>query len=273
MNETRSVQGVEVPVLMYGTAWKEDATAMLTAQAFAEGFLGVDTANQRKHYFEAAVGEALAKHDRARLFVQTKFTYRRGQDHRLPYDEGASPREQVRQSFLSSLEHLRTDYLDSYVLHGPSLRAGLNDIDLQTWAEMEALHGEGKTRLLGISNATREQLEALYATAKVKPAIVQNRTYANAGWDEDVRTFCSENGILFQGFSLLTANPQIVSHQIVRAIATKLKRTPEQIVFRFAFQRGMIALTGTTSAEHMRQDLAVFAFALDASDERAIAGL
>ena len=115
-----------VPNFLYGTAWKEDRTAALTETAIRAGFRGIDTANQRKHYFEAAVGEGLAAAYRAGiatrddLFLQTKFTYQRGQDHRLPYDPQASLSVQVVQSLASSLEHLGTDHVDSFLLHGPS---------------------------------------------------------------------------------------------------------------------------------------------------------
>src|SRR5258708_3521207 len=114
------------PTFLYGTAWKEDRTSALTELALRSGFRGIDTANQRRHYFEAAVGEGLAAAyraglvTRADLFLQTKFTYQGGQDHRLPYDPSASLSRQVAQSMASSLEHLATDYVDSFVLHGPS---------------------------------------------------------------------------------------------------------------------------------------------------------
>jgi diketogulonate reductase-like aldo/keto reductase len=133
MNLTTVVQDVRVPRFCYGTAWKEEHTAPLTELALAVGFRAIDTANQRKHYFEAAVGEAVSASGIAReeLLLQTKFTYQGGQDHRLPYDPSAEPAEQVRQSLQSSLEHLRTDYLDSFVLHGPSKRSGLGAQDWQ----------------------------------------------------------------------------------------------------------------------------------------------
>src|ERR1700682_2919057 len=111
---------------LYGTAWKEDRTPALTELALRMGFRGIDTANQRRHYFEAGVGEGLAAAYRAGvlaredLFLQTKFTYRRGQDHRLPYDPAASLSVQVAQSMASSLQHLATDYVDSYVLLRPA---------------------------------------------------------------------------------------------------------------------------------------------------------
>ena len=115
-----------IPDFLYGTAWKEERTAALVELALRTGFRGIDTANQRRHYFEAGVGQGLAAvyldgvAKRADLFLQTKFTYRPGQDHRLPYDPAASLSVQVAQSLASSLEHLGTDYVDSYVLHGPS---------------------------------------------------------------------------------------------------------------------------------------------------------
>ena len=116
-----------VPDFVYGTAWKEDRTAALTELALRMGFRAIDTANQRRHYFEEGVGQGLAAAYRtgaaARpdLFLQTKFTYQRGQDHRLPYDPEAEPLSvQVAQSLSSSLQHLGTDYVDSYMLHGPT---------------------------------------------------------------------------------------------------------------------------------------------------------
>ena len=197
---------------MYGTAWKEERTEALTRLALQAGFRGIDTANQRKHYFEAGVGAALksalqaGEVTRAELFLQSKFTFAAGQDHRLPYDRAAAIGQQVAQSFESSLVHLGTDYLDSYVLHGPSARRGLQAADWQAWRAMEALLQASKVRWLGISNVSLEQLQALCADAVIQPRFVQNRCYAKTGWDRAVRTLCREQGIAYQGFSLLTAN-------------------------------------------------------------------
>ena len=269
------IQGVRVPTFVYGTAWKEDATAALARTALDAGFRGIDTANQRRHYHEAGVGEALraafaAGLRRDDLFLQTKFTYAAGQDHRLPYDPGATLAAQVAQSFASSLEHLGVDHLDAYVLHGPSVRRGLSDDDLETWAAMERLHGDGKTRLLGVSNVSLGQLEALHARASVKPAVVQNRCFAAMGWDRAVRRFCAEHGILYQGFSLLTANPDVFRFRFVHEIAARRGMTLPQVVFRFALEVGMVALTGTTSRAHMEEDLRVYDLALDPDEVQAI---
>src|SRR5260221_1929509 len=134
--------GPKIPSFIYGTAWKEERTAALTALALRAGFRAIDTANQRKHYFEAGVGEALVAAyregivTRVDLFLQTKFTSRDSQDHRLPYNPAAAPAEQVAQSLASSLEHLHTDYLDSFVLHGPSSGHGWTATDSEVCGAM-----------------------------------------------------------------------------------------------------------------------------------------
>ena len=153
-----------IPPFLYGTAWKEDRTTALTELALRRGFRGIDTANQRRHYVEVGVGEALRTAvaagivTRAEVFLQTKFTYQRGQDHRLPYDPAAPLSTQVAQSMASSLQHLGTDYVDSYVLHGPASGYGWGEEDAETWAAMIRERDAGRTRLLGVSNVSLRHL-------------------------------------------------------------------------------------------------------------------
>jgi diketogulonate reductase-like aldo/keto reductase len=260
------------PYFLYGTAWKEDDTERLTRLALDVGFRGIDTANQRKHYFEAGVGAAIAASGvpREQLFLQTKFTYRDGQDQRLPYDPSAPIATQVRQSFEKSLEHLQVSTIDSYVLHGPSRRRGLGDADRDAWRAMEELHASGKTRLLGISNVALDQLEELLDFATVKPQFVQNRCFAATGWDHHVRAFCRTHGIVYQGFSLLTANVRELRAPAFREIVTRTHCTPAQTVFRFALQVGMLPITGTTDHGHMREDLGALDVELTQADVDAI---
>ena len=263
-----SIDGVQVPRFLYGTAWKEDETQRLTELALREGFRGIDTANQRKHYHEAAVGQGIAATgiSRDELFLQTKFTFRAGQDHRLPYDPDAPVSAQVEQSFASSLQHLGTDTIDSYVLHGPSTRGALTANDWDAWRAMEAIHASGQARFLGVSNITLDQLEELCQGARVRPRFVQCRCYAARGWDRRVREFCTANEITYQGFSLLTGNRDVLVRPELARIAARHGRTPAEIIFRFALEVGMIVLTGTTDAEHMRADLDAFNFRLPAEE-------
>jgi diketogulonate reductase-like aldo/keto reductase len=268
-----------LPDFLYGTAWKEERTAGLVELALGAGFRGIDTANQRRHYSEAGVGQGLAAAyragvvTRADLFLQTKFTYRPGQDHRLPYDPEASLSVQVPQSMASSLEHLGTDYVDSYVLHGPSSGYGWTDADGEVWDAMKKERDAGRARLLGVSNVSLGHLKQMEAVDSVVPEFVQNRCYARLGWDREVRLFCRERKIVYQGFSLLTANAEVLRHSVVTGLAARAGVTPAQVVFAFARAVGMLPLTGTSNGEHMKQDLASAGLELSSDALRTIEGL
>jgi diketogulonate reductase-like aldo/keto reductase len=271
-----AMQSAIIPTFLYGTAWKEERTAALTELALRAGFRAIDTANQRRHYFEAGVGEGLAAAyhagivTRNDLFLQTKFTYQRGQDHRLPYDPAAPLAIQVAQSLASSLEHLGTDHVDSFVLHGPSSNYDWTNDDADAWEAMRKERDAGRTKLVGVSNVGLEHLEQMMASGAELPAFVQNRCFARDGWDRDVRAFCKEHRIVYQGFSLLTANRGVVEHPSLAEFAAGFSATPEQVVFAFARQIGMLPMTGTSSAEHMQQDLASLEITLPADLVSAI---
>jgi diketogulonate reductase-like aldo/keto reductase len=264
------MSSAQTPIFIYGTAWKEERTSALVKLALGAGFRAIDTANQRRHYFEAGVGEAVAAAyregivTRADLFLQTKFTYSSGQDQRLPYDPAAKLAVQVEQSIASSLEHLRTDYVDSYVLHGPASNYGWTDADAEVWEAMKKQRGAGRTRLLGVSNVSAQHLEQMIAFHDESPAFVQNRCYARLGWDREVREFCREHDIIYQGFSLLTANLEVVHSPAIAEVARALNATPAQIIFSFARALAIVPLTGTSSLEHMQVDLASLSVELPA---------
>jgi len=264
--------GAQIPKLLYGTAWKEERTEALTALALQQGFRGIDTANQRKHYFEAAVGKAVQAAvargavTRGALFLQSKYTFQAGQDHRLPYEADAPIAEQVKRSFESTLQHFDTAYLDSFVLHGPSTRGKLTGADIEAWRAIEELARSGRTRFIGVSNFTVAQLSELLALAAVPPRFVQNRCYARTGWDRAVRQACAANGVVYQGFSLLTANREELSQSSVKRLAQSKGCTVPELVFAFAHQVGMLPLTGTSDALHMQKDLGALDMLLEPTE-------
>lgn len=259
---------MQMPRIMYGTAWKKDQTARLVEKAVRYGFSGIDTACQPKHYHEAGVGEALAALKgqglrREQIFLQTKFTPLPGQDpERVPYHPDAPLAEQVAQSFATSQKNLGTEYVDSLVLHSPLARW---DHLLTVWQAMEAIHDRGGARQLGISNCYDPALfQRLYQETRVKPSVLQNRFYADTGYDKELRAFCRERGIVFQSFWTLTANPQILRSRVVQELARTYRKTEAQIFFRYLTQTGIVPLTGTTSDQHMQEDLAIFDFEIAA---------
>jgi diketogulonate reductase-like aldo/keto reductase len=252
--------------ILYGTAWKQDDTERLVRRAIETGFRGIDTACQPKHYNEAGVGAGVAaclsaRLTRDKLYLQTKFTPTSGQEpRRIPYDAKATLAEQVAQSCAASLENLRTDYLDCLLLHSPLEEAQQT---AEVWQAMEVLVDTGKVRQLGISNCySLSQLKALCELARVPPAVLQNRFHAETGYDAELREFCRPRHIVYQSFWTLTANPQLLAHDTVRALARRHGRTAAQVLFRYLTQIGIVPLTGTRSAAHMRQDVAIFDFEL-----------
>jgi len=264
-----------IPPFIYGTAWKKEATARLVQAAVAAGFRAIDTANQPVHYNEPAVGAALRALSqqgvtRKTLFLQTKFTPVDGHDHRIPYDASADLTTQVSQSFERSLMHLGTEYVDSYLLHGPYSRRGLGPEDWEVWAALEGIYQSGRAKMIGISNVSAGQLAQLCERAAVKPMVVQNRCYAVVGWDHDVRAVCRAQGIVYEGFSLLTANQDIVDHPAIVAMAKRLGTGPLPVIFRFAQQIGILPLTGTTSEQHMKEDLQVERLELTQDEVKAV---
>lgn len=260
------------PKIIYGTAWKEEKTAPLVTLALEQGFRAIDTANQRKHYFESAVGEALLKAykhlaiKREELFLQTKYTYARGQDHRKPYDDKDPYDEQVIKSFHSSLEHLHTDYIDAYLLHGPHQGGNISDVDKIVWTTFESLVNKKQIKHLGVSNISASQLQELIDYAKIKPRFVQNRCFAVNAWDKVVRELCKTHKIHYQGFSLLTANVDALHKIKSMGLEQQYNKTLAQIVFMFAHAVGIIPLVGTHQAKHMQDDLACHNAQLQASD-------
>ncbi|CAN0074581.1 unnamed protein product [Discosporangium mesarthrocarpum] len=269
-----------MPPILYGTAWKKEKTAELVRLAVKSGFRGIDTACQPKHYDEAGVGEGWSTAaqevglNREDLFIQTKFTPLRGQDQQsVPYDPTAPLAEQVRQSVSKSLENLKTTYLDSLILHSP-----LKTLEetLTVWRGFEEAVAAGQVRgMLGISNCY--DLNTLKALCDATPpltvpvSIVQNRFYKDSGFDTELRKFCRERGIIYQSFWTLTANrhalasPEVVS--LAAAVSERMEVgsgggggvvTPQQLMFAFVSDAlGIVPLSGTTSLEHMHQDLEI----------------
>jgi diketogulonate reductase-like aldo/keto reductase len=273
-----SAFGVKMPRIIYGTAWKKDETAHWVEQAIRTGFRGIDTACQPKHYHEAGVGKGIARciqtglMQREELYLQTKFTPLNGHDpSRIPYDAKSCLSDQVNQSFRCSLQNLQTDYLDCLILHSPL--ADQQQL-LDVWRAMEQLFHRGSVKQLGISNCyALETLVFLYESAEIKPAVLQNRFYADTQYDRNLREYCRPKDIIYQSFWTLTANPGVLAHAAIKSLSEKYRRSSAQLFFRYLTQIGIIPLTGTTSEQHMTDDLAIFDFELTVEECQQIGKL
>ncbi|ETN44685.1 uncharacterized protein HMPREF1541_10355 [Cyphellophora europaea CBS 101466] len=260
---------VKLPVFLYGTAWKKEATTELVYQALSNGFTAVDTAAQPKHYREdlvaAGVSKAIkeGKVRRADLYLQTKFTSIHGQDpDRLPYDPQSPVPDQVNASVISSLNNfdfgatLGEDdtvgpYIDTLVLHSPMPTIAET---LEVWHTLEQ-YVPREIHNLGISNCNLFTLMDLHERANIKPAVVQNRFYADTKFDIGVRKFCQEKGIIYQAFWTLSANPGLTRSPEVQQLANKLGVSPQAALYCLVLGlENVVILNGTTSLVNMRDD-------------------
>ncbi len=273
-----SKENINIPNMIYGTAWKKDKTSNLVYEALKEGFRGIDTAGQPKHYNEKGVGEGINKSikdniiTRNDLYIQTKFTPIDGQDkNNMPYEITDDLKIQVRKSFENSKKNLQVEYIDSYILHSP-IFPGKKLIE--AWLTMEEFYSLKEVGQLGISNCyDLDVLKYLYKNSDIKPAIVQNRFYAQSGYDKEIRIWCKQKGILYQSFWSLTANPEIVNSSVINQLSKKYNKTKEQIFYKFLNELEIIPLNGTTSNEHMKLDLDIKDFYLEKSEIETISSM
>ncbi|KAJ1304263.1 hypothetical protein OPQ81_005423 [Rhizoctonia solani] len=248
-----------LPKIIYGTAWKKDQTKALVIQAILQGFRGIDTACQPKHYREDLVGEALSElYEQSRVsredvFIQTKYTPIGGHDRSqpIPYDPSTPIPTQIRTSFQKSLANLRTTWLDSYLLHSPLDTPARTE---EAWNTLCDLKNEGLVRRIGVSNTYDVQtLEFLQSIGKVD--VVQNRWYQGNAWDISVYNYCLKHGIIYQSFWTLTGSPSLYRHPLITNIAKSKKATNAQVIYRFAQSLGIIPLAGSTNEQHMKDGL------------------
>lgn len=271
MLSAQSILSSGRPYLLYGTAWKEDQTSRLVSEAVKSGFRFIDTACQPKHYQEHLVGEGWTKAaaelglKREDISLQTKFTSVNGQDpERIPYDKMAPLKMQVEQSLAKSLENLRTDYLDSLVLHSPM--SSFEDT-MTVWRKFESFVDDGKVRRLGISNCyDYKQFTKIYDQARIKPSVLQNRFYSKSGFDVELRQFCKEKNIRYQSFWTLTANRQALASPEIKALAAEKGLSPQTLMYAFMLSQGHTPLDGTTNSKHMEEDVALMQRMLDGEE-------
>ena len=203
-DRTLSIEGVRVPRFLYGTAWKEDETQRLTELALRQGFRAIDTANQRRHYHEAAVGQAIAASvgaawsRRDDLFLQTKFTFRRRagppaalRPRRPDRDPG---RTVVRQ--LARASGRRRQSIPTCCTVPPSGSAWPRPIGRPGGRWKPSTTAAGFVCSVSATSPSNSS-SASARQARVRPRFVQNRCYAVQGWDRRVREFCSRqrNGL------------------------------------------------------------------------------
>jgi alcohol dehydrogenase (NADP+) len=267
----------QIPVLGFGTLIGDSAgTVRATREALEAGFRHFDSAERYRN--EREVGEALqagiaaggiARED---IFVTTKLW---NTNHRP---------ERVEPAFEASLERLRLNYLDLYLIHTPFAFQPGEEQDprdqdgnilydsgvtlLDTWKAMESLVDRGRCRALGLSDVSLSRLLPIYESARIKPAVIQVEAHPYLP-ETELLEFCREKGIVFLAFAPLGhgIRPGPLDDPIISAIAARVGKTPAQVLLAWAVQRGTALLTTPGTAAHARENFEISALPQDALDE------
>lgn len=245
---TRSLpSGDEIPVVGAGT-WDigGDAVEESVRTALDLGYTHVDTAEGYKN--EAEIGEVLSEYDREDLFLTSKVL-----PSNLHYDD-------VLESLEASLEKLGTDYLDLYLIHWPNPAISLRE----TLHALERAHEEGLIRNVGVSNFSKYQLMFAQKVADVPIAVNQIELHP---WyyREDLLEYCHEHDIVVEAAAPL-ARTELFDDPVVSDIAETYEKTPAQVALKWAVQKDVVVLPKSTSESHLRQNIDLFGWDLDADD-------
>jgi 2,5-diketo-D-gluconate reductase A len=249
--------GVEMPQLGYGVFQVPDAaTTEAVATALRTGYRSIDTAAAYGN--ERGVGDAIAASGlrREEVFVTTKLW-----NNDQGYDSALA-------AFDASLEKLRLDQVDLYLIHWPT---PAKDRYLDTWRAMEKLLAEGRTRAIGVSNFQPAHLRRLLDETGIVPAVNQVELHPRLQQAE-LRAFHARHGIATEAWSPL-AQGALLDDPLLTRIAARLGRTPAQVVLRWHLQLGNIVIPKSVTPARISENLDVFGFMLTHEDRVDIAGL
>ena len=248
--------GVHMPILGFGTNTLVNEIGInAVADAISLGFRLIDTATIYGN--EQFVGQGIKKSgiDRKELFVTSK----------LWVDD--SGYESTKMAFQTSLDKLKTDYLDLYLIHRPR-----GDVK-GTWLAIEELYKEGKIRAIGLSNFEPHQIEELMSYAKVNPAVNQIETHAFFQQYEAYKAL-PEMNIQHEAWSPLAEGRNgIFTNETLAAIGKKYGKNNAQVSLRWHYQRGIVAIPRSKNKAHMMENLNIFDFELSDEDVQTISTL
>jgi 2,5-diketo-D-gluconate reductase A len=249
--------GVEIPQLGFGVFQiPPEETRAATLEALKVGYRHIDTAEMYGNEREVAEGIRESGIDRSEIFVTSKL------------NNGFHARDLALDAFDRSLEVMKFDYLDLFLIHWPLPAVG-NFVE--TWNVLEEVYRSGRVRAIGVSNFKPHHLERLAAGSTVVPAVNQIEIHPYFVQD-DVRAFDSAHGIATEAWSPIAQGAVLDDPTVVR-IAGRLARTPAQVTLRWHIQRGDIVFPKSVTPERIAENFALFDFELSAEDMAAVTAL
>jgi len=251
--------GGSIPQLGFGVFKIPPAdTEAAVSQALEVGYRHIDTAEMYGN--EAGVGRAVAASGlpREEVYITSKLNNpcHRPDDARRAFDE--------------TLTALGTDHVDLFLIHWP-LPTRYDGDYVSTWNTLIEFQADGRARSIGVSNFQVDHLARLARETAVVPAVNQIEAHPYFG-NEEVRAADAAAGIRTEAWAPI-ARGEVLADPVVTGIASRLERTPSQVVLRWHVQRGDIVFPKTTRVERMRENFAIFDFALSDSDMAEITAL
>lgn len=248
--------GVEIPQLGFGVFQIEPKdTRAAILEALKVGYRHVDTAEMYGNEAEVAEGLRDSGIDRAEVFVTSKL------------NNGAHAHDKALEAFDRSLQVMKLEYLDLFLIHWPL--PGIGDF-VETWKALE-IHRSGRARAIGVSNFQPHHIERLAKEATVVPAVNQIEIHPYFTQD-DLRAFDRAHGIATEAWSPV-AQGQVLDDPTITGIAGRLNRTPAQVTLRWHIQRGDIVFPKSVTPARIAENFALFDFELTDDDMAAITGL
>ena len=255
--------GTSIPCLGFGT-WKTPAeeAARSVAEALRVGYRHIDTATAYGN--EGGVGQAIAESGipREEIFLTSKL-WNPHQGYQSTLD-----------AFARTLEALRTDYLDLYLIHwphDPKYFDNWEEMNLETWRAFEELYESGAIKAIGVSNFRPRHLENIMKNAKIMPMVDQVEIHPGMPQDELI-AFCREHNMVVEGWSPLSTG-RIFSVPEVQEIAQKYGKSIAQVCLRWSVQRGVIPLPKSVTPARILENSQVFDFELEEADMQRISAL
>ena len=255
--------GVDMPCVGLGT-WQttDDLTKGAVLAALAFEYRHIDTA--AAYGSEGGVGNAIADSGlkREEIFITSKL---RNACHGY---------ESTLKEFEKTLNNLKTDYLDLYLIHWPNpvqYRFIWKEAMQETWRAFEKLYKEGKIRSIGVSNFMPHHIDALMETAEILPMVNQLKLCPGIT-QPDITEYCKGKNIVLEAYSPFGTG-SIFGVPQMKKIAEKYNKSISQICLRWCLQMGFIPLPKSANPIRIKQNTEIFDFELTAEDMKIISEL
>ena len=240
--------GTKMPVIGFGTWSIQGSVKKATEAAISAGYRMIDTSGD--YGSQPGIGEALKLNaiPRSSVYLVTK----------------VEETDNAYKATINNLRELEVEYVDLMLIHRPPR----DEVGEDLWRGLIKAQEEGKTRDIGVSNYSEQQIQTLTDLTGVKP-VVNQIEWSPFGWSRQMHDFCLQNDIVIQSYSPLTRG-QRLSDGYLNEIGLKYDKTPAQVLIRWNIQHGWVPIVKSDDPNHIEENIDVFEFKLAAEDMRTL---